>query len=487
MISIEKLGEKNFKDVFLGWSDSYTEAERNPKMFLNSFFDPDNNIEELLNGYKYIMSGRKGDGKSAYSAKIRLLEDELNICAQKKSLNNFNNIVFEQLATYKNLGANPYISFWKCILMIEAVKLINEKQSFVSNQEFTALVDSLRIAGFLETEDITRTVTKLVETDTCFNLKNIFTRNNRNETYKLLQGTEEIYLTIRKIIKNLYFGNTKNYLLIDDLDDILSVDNFEPKVITGLIKACDEINSFFRRETLFLKVIVFVRTDILSVCRDTNISKILRDSRIELSWKIEDISDVSSSRLMQLVKKRFETVWGKDVEFMEIWDEIFQPIESTKSSIEYVLENVIYRPRDILQFLLEAQKAYYFGHQISETTLQSILYKYSNNYFVATMQDELTGFFPDDVVTNLPMVLSQMGMNFSVEDFKIACGKHKEFSSINPTELLTRMFNDGYIGQHRPKETKDYTVFKYRNPRETFVETDECIVHRGLMRSLSIV
>lgn len=479
---------ENFKNVFLGCADSNTEAERNPKMFINSFFDPDNNIDELLFGYKYIVSGRKGDGKSAYSAKINLLEDELDICTAKKSLNNFNNLTFEQLSTYQSLGGNPYISFWKCVIMIEAVKLINEKQTFVSDENFIALVDSLRETGLLETEDIARTVTKLVETNTSFNLKSVFSRDNRREQQKVLQGTEEIYLTIRKCIKNLYFGEAKNYLLVDGLDDILCVDNFEPKVITGLIRACDEINSYFRRSTLFLKVIIFVRTDILNVCRDTNISKILRDSMIELGWKIEDISEASSSRLIQLVKKRFDNVWGEETAFLDIWDQIFQPIESSKSSFEYVLENIIYRPRDILQFMLEAQKVYVLGHKICESTLQSILYNYSNNYFVGAMQDELTGFFPDSVVTALPIVLSKIGQQyFSVEDFKVECSKHKEFVDVDSTDLLEKMFNDGYIGQHRPKEIKDYTVFKYRNPRETFVEDHECIVHRGLMRSLTIV
>ena len=216
----------NFKDVFLGCNDSDTEAERYPKKFVSSFFDPENNIQELLSGYKYIVSGRKGDGKSAYSAKISLLESEMDICTAKKSLNNFNNITFEKLATYKNLGGNPYISFWKCVLMIEAVKLINEKQTYVSNQNFIALVDSLREIGLLETEDIARTVTRLVETNTSFNLKNAFEKSNKREHQKILQGTEEIYLAIRKIIQNLYFGASKHYLLIDGLDDILSVYNF---------------------------------------------------------------------------------------------------------------------------------------------------------------------------------------------------------------------------------------------------------------------
>lgn len=478
----------NFKNVFLGFADSDTEAERNPRMFINSFFDPDNNIEELLNGYKYIVSGRKGDGKSAYSAKISLLENDLEICTAKKPLSNFNNITFKQLETYKNLGGNPYISFWKCVIMIEAVKLINEKHIHVSDENFNALVESLREIGLLETEDIARTVTKLVETNTSFNLKSAFTRNNKHEYQKILQGTEEIYLAIRKTIQNLYFGKKKHYILIDGLDDILSVNNFEPKVITGLIRACEEINVLFNKSTLFLKVIVFVRTDILSICRDTNFSKILRDSSIELSWKIEDVSEVASSRLFQLVKKRFDTVWDENISFIDIWNQIFQPIDSIKTSLEYVLENIIYRPRDILQFLIEAQKTYVYGHMISESGLQSILYNYSNNYFVGAMQDELTGFFPDSAVTVLPMVLSRIGQKyFKVEDFEKECIKHKEFDGIDIKDLLGKMFNDGYIGQHRPKEVKDYTVFKYRNPRETFVEEHECIIHRGLMRSLTIV
>ena len=184
-----------------------------------------------------------------------------------------------------------------------------------------------------------------------------------------------------------------SYLLIDGLDDILNVEKFEPKVITGLIRACEEINTFFRKNTLFLKIIIFVRTDILSICRDTNISKILRDSMIGLDWKIDDTSDTSSSRLIQLLQKRFDNTWENCGTFLEVWNQIFQPIDSSKSSLEYVLENIIYRPRDILQFMLEAQKLYTFGEKISETTLQNILYNYSNDYFVGAMQDELTGFF----------------------------------------------------------------------------------------------
>ena len=157
-------------------------------MFRSSFFDPEDNISELINGDRFIISGRKGDGKSAYSAQISLLEDELDLCAVKKPLNNFNNIVFEKLSTYRNLGGNPYISFWKCVLMIESVKLINDKEPFVSNRQFNELVSALQETGLLENEDISRTITKLVETNTSFSLKSVITMGNRNQKTKESTG-----------------------------------------------------------------------------------------------------------------------------------------------------------------------------------------------------------------------------------------------------------------------------------------------------------
>lgn len=52
--------------VIFGTTDAETELIRTPQIFDYSFFDPNNNINELLNGYKFIITGRKGDGKSAY-------------------------------------------------------------------------------------------------------------------------------------------------------------------------------------------------------------------------------------------------------------------------------------------------------------------------------------------------------------------------------------------------------------------------------------
>lgn len=89
----------DFKSINFGESDADTEALRTPLDFNEVFFDPNNYLEELMRGYRYIVRGRKGDGKTAYGAKIKLLTEKTEDYAFKRSLLNFNNTTFSNIKT----------------------------------------------------------------------------------------------------------------------------------------------------------------------------------------------------------------------------------------------------------------------------------------------------------------------------------------------------------------------------------------------------
>ena len=89
--------------------------------------------------------------------------------------------------------------------------------------------------------------------------------------------------------------------------------------------------------------------------------------------------------------------------------------------------------------------------------------------------------------TALPDVLSKMGTQFFYPvEFAKQCANCLAFKDVDTNRVLEALFQAGYIGQHRPREKNDYTVFSYRNPREQFQPEHECILHRGLMRGLTI-
>lgn len=128
-------------DVNFGASDAITEMNRDPKNFDSAFFDPQGYLENLINGEKFIVCGKKGDGKTAYGAKMALSENHFPIKTYSRSLNNFNNQIFSEIKTYDSLGGNPYISFWKCVLMIEAVKMLHKFQPYIQNIEYVRIFD----------------------------------------------------------------------------------------------------------------------------------------------------------------------------------------------------------------------------------------------------------------------------------------------------------------------------------------------------------
>lgn len=476
----------SIKEVNFGYADAITEAERSPENFSLSFFDPHEYLQELVQGTRFIVCGKKGDGKSAFGAKLRLMEETTNYKTYLRTLNNFNNLIFEKIQSYEKLGGNPYISFWKCVLMIETIKMLNKHDPYIQEENYLQIFDALNRKGFLDLDiDISMTISKLVESDTSFRIKYFFKQGKKKEYTEELKGSEQIYCAISNAIKTLYLKNSY-FLIIDGLDDILSSTEFKSEIITGLLRASNEINSYFMRQTLNLKIIILIRTDIMDICRDPNLSKLKRDSAINLSWRVGE--NPFSSDLFLLVQKRFEVALKRKIDLEEMWEEIFPASINEKRSVEYVLENLIYRPRDILQLFIEVQRECEHGERLSEDQLQSVLYSFSD-YFLGAMLDDLTGFFPNEAVTSLPDVLSKLGNQyFYPKDFYNVCSQYKVFDGIVLSDILNKLFLDGYIGQHRPRDMreKDYTVFKFRNSREKFQEDHECIIHRGLQRALTI-
>lgn len=356
----------------------------------------------------------------------------------------------------------------------------------IQAEDFIRIVDALNDWGLLVIDnDISVTISKLVEADSTLNLKSVFQHRRKYSQEKELQGAEQIYKAIRESIRTIYYDK-KFVLVIDGLDDILNSVEFKSEIITGLIRAVAEINVVFSKTTLSVKMIVLIRDDILNLCRDPNLSKIIRDSGIRLSWEIPG-NNPYDSNLIKLVNKRINKVIQSENAFEQMWKEIFPDTIGNKPSLEYVLENIIYRPRDILQFFLEVQKGFIPEKKLTVEKLQNALARYSDEYFIDAMRDELTGFFPNEVVTMLPNILSKMGTRyFYLPEFENECRNYKEFDSTSPQAILEKLFDAGYIGQHRPRDGMEYTVFSFRNLRETFQPEHECIVHRGLLRALTI-
>lgn len=477
-------------NVTFGTTDAETELIRTPEIFDNCFFDPDNNIEELIDGYRFVVSGRKGDGKSAYLAKmIRLSETDGLLEVITENLENLNSKSFDRFTDEDLAGGKRYVPMWKCIFLIELVKFIENRNFNVQVNNYRSIVDALERIGLIDGTSLEDTITKLESADFSISVNNWITYGRHRENQVVLKGARDISNTLIKTLDSIYLSDIKFRMIFDGLDDILRSKKFNVDIITGLIRAASEINNHFSNKTLKFKTIVLIRKDILDKCRDPDISKVKTASQISLSWKVE--GDPFSSNLSKLILARFNANEPMYSDFKTLWLDYFPQSIDGKNSLTYMLENTLYKPRDILMFFAIAQKVIKSnGDRVDQVQFKSILKKYSEDYFYPYMMDELTGFLIDDAITELRIIISKIGMRrFSCNLFANEMKLHSVFDGIKAEDVLKLLFERGYIGQYRsrPNHPKEEFCFQVHiNPEEVYDPDDDCFIHTGLLRALGI-
>lgn len=467
--------------INFGYADAEKELSEMPDLFDSAFIDPKNYLKELLNGRKFLILGRKGSGKTAYGAKIRRLSSDKNnhIIAKLCSLSDLNYSSFQsEFADPNVFGGRKFLGIWKYLIMLEVIRLIFDKCPEQENQELSELYDGLKKYGLLSSGDLVHTASELKTSELKINLKNIFQFSYGNKKEKVVNGPSEISEIMLDTVCNCFFGENKSFIIVDGLDDVLRSFTFSSDIITGLLRAAENLNSKFKSSLVNIKIIILLRTDIFNLCRDPDLNKIKRDSSINLSWSKDDLKEI--------VIRRIQNVHPYIKNFNSFWYDYVPEKYKEKDSIQYLFELTLMRPRDILQFFIECQNLYEQRNSLSYKEFASTISAYSKNYFVSEMQDDLTGFLDDSVVKNIPSLFSGLGKRIFYEDEMSEIIEQNDLK-ITAKQLLKSMFESGYIGQVRDKPYGGRYSFRYLNPYDNYMSRDQCIVHRGLVKAFNIL
>lgn len=115
-----------FGDFKFGFADAMKELTRTPEIFEEAFCDPRNVVEKLLNSYQFLLIGRKGVGKSAFSSKIQSLANKSDkLFAIPMNLNDFEFTTFAKTNTDVEVsGTQKYKSSWDFLLLLSLYKVI---------------------------------------------------------------------------------------------------------------------------------------------------------------------------------------------------------------------------------------------------------------------------------------------------------------------------------------------------------------------------
>ena len=414
-------------------------------------------------------------------------DDELESISE--SLERLNSKFFLKFTDVDLTGGKRYVPMWKCVILLELVKYLQKRNFNIQRENYCSLVEALDKMGLLEGSAIEDTLTTLDSTEFSISLNNWITYGRHIEKTYIIKGPDKISTILMKEIAKVYLSKKKFRMIFDGMDDILRSQDFNVDIVTGLIRAANEINNSFVNKDLNFKVIVLIRSDILDKCRDPDISKIKFASRINLNWKID--GNPYDSELMAMVLARFNMTSKVYQDVKSMWLTYFPNEIDGKDSLQYMIENTLYKPRDVLMFFTIVQRYLNIRERrLSPEEFKIILNQYSEDYFYLHMQDELTGFLPDNAIYELKSVISKIGSRrFSFDKFQQELDHHQAFNGIAAEDILKLLFDRGYIGQYRkrPDHPKEEFLFQVHiNPNEVFQKDDDCLVHRGLTRAFGI-
>ena len=382
-------------------------------------------------------------------------------------------------------GTKKYLESWEFILLLYIFNIIDELDLW-DNSAFGDTIELLSKLGFNIKDNFKSYVTKVSKLKLGVNA-GFFDAEFETEFGTKPKSFAEKISALNNVmmasIKQIYLSE-KVFLLIDGVDDLLRFKKNQIEILSGLIRSVDLLNEFFVSDNIKIKIILFLREDIINKITDPDFNKIKRDGTTTLSWT-EDTNDLKSIVNLRL------GLSNKTSEYNDIWYEIFPKTIREQDSWIFLLEHTLYRPRDVLQFLVTCQEMYPNKERLNRSEMLNAIKTYSREYFMEEMKNELAGFLDDSLINTLPSILQKLGSRyFYISDFiRIANeqSSNKVFSEQDIKYLLFLLYQAGYIGQLiKNSSKKESVVFKYRNPNSNIDYTQKFISHRGLHKGLGM-
>lgn len=467
------------------------EDEAKNDSMLEDYFVEFPGYSKILAGQKRYIIGRKGTGKSAILQKIRLdaKSDPTLFCCDI-SLRDFPLNDFKALGDRSLQDKSKYVCAWKFLLLTEIANLIIQDNSMPETPDLDALRDFL-LKNFPDGISITDTITKL--------------RQNENKiamVLSLLSGeiseldgsqiTAQIhYNKAVKALENIFthlYSESTFVILIDELDEGYRARNSNLSlVLLALLRATDEIYSFFKQNEMKCIPVVALRSDIYDNLEDNDLNK-LDDYVLRLNWTTDEDSRWS---LKQIAEKRIEaTVKNKYPDFMctNYWALVSSDNGLPKGLWQYICILTFSRPRDIIK-LLKYCSENVTGCKLTLSDVQKVETDYSA-WFYREFRDEVQSFLPcwkgalnciSEVAKGKEKISTLAAKLDNNQEVQTWCAENKKTS----LDVIKTLFNYSVIGCINDEGR---WIFKYKDDYFEFMPSyPYYCVHFGFCRKLRIL
>ncbi len=443
--------------------------------------------EEILEGKKSIVIGRKGEGKTAIAQYV-CKQQEYNVFTEKMSFKNFPFNILYKLSDGQYTKPNQYISLWKYLIYTVICK------QMIANNNINPEISSM-LSQIFPVEDNQKKLEKLISKYTVKEFGLQIASSGINIGGEKEDGNIDWIdaIDIFEATILTYVDDAKYYIVFDELDE--DYKNFETEteknnyfdLVTGLFKAVQDVRTLFIEKGCSIYPVVFLRTDIYNLITYSDKNK-WTDTMIKLNWTPE--------KLHELVRHRINIVLGTtDLSFEDCWSRLFGNyqmafgLRKTKKigTFDYILRSTQNRPRDFTKFFQECARQALANNSI---LFRPCIIKNADNEFSEYMKneiiDEMYAVLPEyeDIFAILSLIRKQ---TFQPQDFVEKYNqivREERIQNRGAEAVLKLLFEFSVIGN--APSIKNQAIFRYEIDNARFNFKENIIVHRGLYKALQI-
>lgn len=291
------------KGLFLGAPEAEAESLNQSAMLLHEVFVQDSNVFEDLAHEKFIITGRKGSGKSAIANYIMLsAKNESNVFVDfvkqtEMSLHKAVQIGVEN-SRYVDMGVLfQWIVLYKIIsLFIQNERLSSQSyceylKKFVSDNDDFSILDQYKITDFVSQRNCEIDISALKLFGKIKGVDSLQTIRKKMPFYEMIPHLKNVVKVLGWTI-NQYEDETEYFIFFDDLDnDFKSNEDSCRENLLSLIRTAKDFNALFSEfEFVKIKVILLLRDDIKNyLLANADVAKVFASYSTGVSWFSDEL------------------------------------------------------------------------------------------------------------------------------------------------------------------------------------------------------
>jgi hypothetical protein len=448
------------------------------------YFLTTDSVQKISSGDEFLVIGRKGSGKTAL---VRYFsEEKADQISVSLSLNSY---PWNIHATRRDAGASDiecYVASWYLLIAIQFASLVLRKST-----SGLTLKDARAIKRFLD-ENYGSANVKLDEVLRLGDIKlssasfepELFGCKLGHFSWERSQaatlGIEALALAeaIAEAAVRLAMHNRLDGVLLhfDELDHGLSrLDEAREMMLVGLILAVRKFRRFVQSKELFVKPVIYLRTDIWDDLAFSDKNKITSNFLIRLEWNREN--------LRHLVDLRIGKQLGGDFTWSDIASSSL--MRGSQQKWDHIIARTFLRPRDVIFFLNaaldEAKRRSEVPLIFENSDILAARQSYSS-YLKAELDDEIGPHW--SLWTEALNACGQIG-NITVrrgELSEIYSSMRSKKNEVDVDEALALLYRFSVLGYKKGRGGGGSEwIFHYQNPQLGWDnQAKELKVHIGL-------